>query len=62
MLGVLTIGPLQPSLAKHHIMQSIERYEIAICEAMVPTNIVNSGKVSNAALHTSVNNLAEYYG
>lgn len=46
---------------KRHIAQSIEHYEIAICEAIVLINKVNLGKAAVAALLASFHNLAELY-
>ena len=46
---------------KHQIMDSIEHYEIAICEAMMLINAANSGRAAVAALLASFHNLAELY-
>lgn len=46
---------------KHQIMHSIEHYEIAICEAIILINMVNSGKAAVAALLASFHNLGELY-
>jgi hypothetical protein len=46
---------------KHQIMNSIEHYEIAICEAIMLINMLNSGKAVVAALLASFHNLAELY-
>lgn len=46
---------------KNQIMLSIEHYEIAICEAIMLINMVNSGKAAVAALLASFHNLAELY-
>jgi|AntRauTorckE5430_2_1112549.scaffolds.fasta_scaffold20994_2 hypothetical protein len=46
---------------KHQIVRSIEHYEIAICEAIMLINMVNSGRAAVAALLASFHNLAELY-
>jgi hypothetical protein len=46
---------------KHQIMHCIEHYEIAICEAIMLINVVNSGRAAVAALLASFHNLAELY-
>ena len=46
---------------KNQTMDSIEHYEIAICEAIMLINMLNSGKAAVAALLASFHNLAELY-
>lgn len=46
---------------KHQIVDSIEHYEIAICEAIILINVANSGRAAVAALLASFHNLAELY-
>jgi hypothetical protein len=46
---------------KHQIVNSIEHYEIAICEAITLINMSNSGMAAVAALLASFHNLAELY-
>jgi hypothetical protein len=46
---------------RHQIMDSIEHYEIAICEAIMLIKMIHSGKAAVAALLASFHNLAELY-
>jgi hypothetical protein len=46
---------------RHQVMDSVEHYEIAICEAIMLIKMVHSGKAAVAALLASFYNLAELY-
>jgi hypothetical protein len=46
---------------RHQVMDSVEHYEIAICEAIMLIKMVHSGKAAVAALLASFHNLAELY-